>query len=206
MAQTDHQHKNTKRSDYWIFGLIALFSTLGLISAFVLSIEKLHLIKDPDAILSCTINVWLNCASVMKTWQAELLGFPNSYIGLMAYPIMITLAVGKLMGAVYPRLFMFLAQIGALFGLIFAYWLFFQSVFVIQVLCPWCLIVTFSTTVIFEALLRHNIREHNFYLPENWHKHPDRFIERDYDKLLVASWILLMLILVYLQFKDYFGG
>lgn len=196
---------NTKKSDNWIFGTIAVFSVFGLVSAFILSVEKIHLIQNPDAVLSCTVNVWLNCASVMKTWQAELFGFPNSFIGLMAYPVIITLAVAKLMGATLPRLFMFLAQIGALLGVIFAYWLFFQSVYVIQVLCPWCLVVTFSTTLIFEALLRYNLRENNLYLPNAWQQKAQRFIGKDYDKLVVAGWIVLMLLLVFLQFKDFFA-
>ncbi len=196
---------NTKRADYWIFGVIALFAVLGLISAFVLSVEKIHLIRDSNAVLSCTISIWLNCASVMETWQAEVFGFPNSFIGLMAYPVMITLAVGKLMGATYSRLFMFLAQIGTILGLVFAYWLFFQSVYVIQVLCPWCLVVTFSTTLIFEALLRYNIRENNLYLPKSIHRKLLVFLQRDYDKLLVAIWLVLMVALVYTQFKDYFA-
>ena len=199
-------HKNTK-SDYWIFGSIAFFAVAGLVSAFILSVEKLHLLQDPNATLSCSVNVWLNCASVMKTWQASLFGFPNSFIGLMAYPVIITLAVGKLLGAKYPRIFMFLAQLGVLLvGLIFAYWLFLQSVFVIQVLCPWCLVVTFSTTLIFEALLRYNIRENNLYLPPKIQRKLQMFVAKDYDKVVVVGWLVLMVALVYLQFKDYFSG
>lgn len=202
---TKMRGKDTRKSDLWIFGTIAVFASLGLLSAFILSVEKIHLIQDPDAVLSCTVNVWLNCASVMKTWQASVFGFPNSFIGLMAYPVIITLAVAKLMGAQLPRLFMFLAQVGAFLGVLFAYWLFFQSVYVIQVLCPWCLVVTFSTTLIFEALLRYNIREGNLYLPKALQQKLQVFIQKDYDKLLVAGWIVLMIALVYLQFKDFFA-
>lgn len=193
------------RSDKWIFGVILAAAMAGLISAFVLAVEKVHLLQDPNAALSCSVNVWLNCASVMKTWQSNLFGFPNPFIGLMAYPVIITLAVAKLMGAALPRLFMALAQVGALLGLIFAYWLFFQSVYVIQVLCPWCLIVTVATTLIFKALLRYNLRENNFNLPPSIHKKALAFLTKDYDKLLVGVWLLLMVVLVYVQFRDYFA-
>src|SRR5215203_629207 len=83
-----------ERSNNWIFAVILVFATVGLAASFVLSVEKIHLLQDPDAVLSCSFNVVLNCASVMKTWQAEIFGFPNSYIGLMAYSVLITLAVG----------------------------------------------------------------------------------------------------------------
>lgn len=198
------QTKLTK-SNAWIFGTILVGAVAGLVSAFVLSVEKIHLLQDPNATLSCTINIWLNCASVMKTWQASVFGFPNSFIGLMAYPVIITLAVAKLMGATLPRLFMALAQLGALLGVVFAYWLFFQSVYVIQVLCPWCLIVTVSTTLIFKTLLRYNLRENNFKLPSGAHKKVLGFLARDYDKLVTAGWLLLMVVLVYLQFRDFFA-
>lgn len=32
---------------------------------------------------------------------------------------------------------------------VFAYWLFFQSYFVIGALCPWCLTITVTTTLVF---------------------------------------------------------
>jgi uncharacterized membrane protein len=179
-----------------------VFGIFGLISSFTLSVEKIHLIKDAGAQLSCNFNVVLNCASVMKTWQAELFHFPNSYIGLMAYPVVITVAVAALSGVKFPRKFMFAAQIGYGLGLIFAYWLFFQSVYVIQVLCPWCLVVTFSTTIIFETLLRYNLRENNLYLSKQAHKKVLGWLQKDYDKFAVAAWLFLMLILVLVKFQD----
>ncbi len=197
--------QNNTRSDNIIFGVILAFAVLGLLASFVLSVEKLELLKNPDALLSCSINVVLNCASVMKTWQATVFGFPNSYIGLMAYPILITLAVGYFAGARFQRWFMNGAQIGAGLGLIFAYWLFFQSVFVIQVLCPWCLVVTFSTTVIFEALLRHNLRENNFRLPQNTHQRIMGWLQKDYDIFLAATWVAALVVVALIRFPDIFG-
>src|SRR5687768_8517872 len=96
----------TERANNWIFGVILVAATLGLLSAVVLSIEKVHLLQDPDAQLSCNLNVFLNCASVMKTEQASVFGFPNSFIGVAAYPILITLAIGYFAGARYKKWFM----------------------------------------------------------------------------------------------------
>lgn len=179
-----------------------VFGVFGLISSFTLSVEKIHLLKDANAALSCNFNVVLNCASVMKTWQAELFHFPNSYIGLMAYPVVITVAIAALAGAQLPRKFMAWAQVGYGLGLIFAYWLFFQSVFVIQILCPWCLVVTLSTTIIFETLLRFNLRENNLYLSSKRHKQVLGWLKKDYDKFAVAAWLFLMVILVLVKFQD----
>lgn len=201
MSNTTVSAKSTR----WIFGIMAVFAIAGLGSAFVLSVEKLELLKNPDAILSCSLNVWLNCASVMKTWQSQVFGFPNSYIGMICYPIVLAVAIGKLTGVKYGRIYMFLFQIGTLLGLIFAYWLFFQSVIVIQVLCPWCLVVTVSTTLIFESLLRYNILQNNLYLPAKWHDRLSNWLRKDYDKMLIVGWLVAMLGLVLVKFPQIFG-
>lgn len=194
--------KALDRSNKWIFGTMLAFGVFGLISAFTLSVEKIHLLQDPNATLTCSFNLVLNCATVMQTPQASVFGFPNSYIGMMGYSVVITLAVAGLSGVKFPRKFMLTAQIGYGLGLIFAYWLFFQSVFVIQVLCPWCLVVTFATTIIFETLLRYNIRENNLYLPNDWHKKALDYLKKDYDKLLVGVWLLAMVVIVLLKFRE----
>ncbi|HEX6258679.1 MAG TPA: vitamin K epoxide reductase family protein [Candidatus Saccharimonadales bacterium] len=191
-----------EKSNFAIFSVLLGAGIVGLAAAFILTVEKFHLLQDPSATLSCSVNIVLNCASVMQTWQASLFGFPNSLIGLMGYAVVITLAVAGLSGVKFPRPFMFAAQIGFGLGLIFAYWLFFQSVFVIQVLCPWCLFVTAATTVLFDALLRYNLRENNLYLPPGAHARALQFLERDYDKLLVASWLVLMAVVVFVKFGE----
>lgn len=190
-----------EKSNNYIFATILVAATVGLVASFVLSVEKIHLLQNPDAVLSCSFNVVLNCASVMKTWQATLLGFPNSYIGLISYPVLITLAVGYFAGARYKRWFMLGAQLGATLGAIFAYWLFFQSVYVIQVLCPWCLFVTLATTLIFEAFTRYNLYQNNFNLPKKLHTRL-LDLEKNYGKFTLAAWIALMVILVFVQFPD----
>lgn len=191
---------NLSRANNWIFGTMLVSGILGLASAFVLTIEKFVLLANPEAKLSCSFNLVLNCAQVMQTPQASVFGFPNSLIGLMAFSVVIAVAVAGLSGVVFPRKFMFAAQIGYALGLIFAYWLFFQSVYVIQILCPWCLVVTFATTLIFESLLRYNLHENNLYLPKDVHKKALVFIQKDYDKLITAAWLVLMVALVYLKF------
>ena len=193
-----------QKSDHWLFGIIAGFACVGLVCAFVLSIEKIHLLQEPSATLSCSFNAWINCASVMKTWQASLFGFPNSFIGLIAYPVVVTAAVMVLFGAQLPRTFWILFQAGVSLGLLFAYWLFFQSIYIIQVLCPWCLLVTLSTTIIFAALTRYNILHGNLPLPD-WLQHTlMKLVLKSYDIVLEASWIMVMITLIFLQFRNFF--
>lgn len=139
-------------------------SVIGLIASLVLSIEALALAENPFADLNCDINTVLSCGTVGASWQASLLGFPNAYLGLIAEPVVITIAVAALGGVRFPRWFMLSAQVVYFIGFAFAYWLFYQSFFVIGALCPWCLTITVTTTLVFVSMTRVNLLENNFRL------------------------------------------
>lgn len=190
------------QANKWLFGTMLVFGVFGLIASFTLAVEEFHLLKDPDAILSCSFNLVLNCSAVMKTWQASVFGFPNMFIGLMAYPMVIMIALLGLSKAKFPRWFSRGMIIGYGLGAILAYWLFFQSLYVIQVLCPWCLIVTFSTTILLETALRYNLRENTLGFNKVLNKKIQLFLDKDFDKLIVASWIVFLVVLVVLKFGN----
>lgn len=174
----------------------------ALAAALVLSLEKIHLMNDPDAILSCTFNIALNCSTVMETWQASVFwGIPNMYIGLMAFPVIVTVAVAALWGgAQFNRIFMLMMNGGILLGTLFAYWLFFSSMYVIEVLCPWCLIVTTACTLMLASSTHITLRDKYLNLSKKMNKTVQMFLSRGYHQLLVASWIVLMIALVFIKF------
>lgn len=144
----------------WVETLIS--SLIGLVASFVLSIDAIILAANADADLSCNINEKISCGAVGASWQAELLGFPNAFLGLMAEPVIITIAVASLSGVRFPRWIMLSAQVVSTIGFVFALWLFDQSFFVIHRLCPYCLLITVTTTLIFFAFTRVNVLEGNF--------------------------------------------
>lgn len=197
-----HKKADDVRSDRWIFGTMLAFGLIGLAASFVLTLEKFHLMENPNAILSCTFNLVLNCATVMQQWQSHVFGFPNMLIGLIGYPIVCAVAIAGLGGAKFPRWYLVTANFFYLLGALFAYWLFFQSVYVIQVLCPWCLVVTFSTTLIFATITHYNLRENVFGLSKKSDHRIQVFLKSDYDKLATAIWIAFLVALVFLKFGD----
>ncbi len=187
------------RSAYWV---ILVAATIALTAAFVLSLEKIHLMQQPDAVLSCSFNLVLNCSTVMQTWQSQVFfGIPNMYIGLMAFPVLITVAVAALFGgASFKKGFLMTMNIGVLLGTVFAYWLFFQSVYAIQVLCPWCLVVTTACTFMLAATTHIGLRENIWNFSKERNKNVQRFLDSGYHQLLVAAWIVVMVALVFLKF------
>lgn len=182
-----------------------VFASFSLLAAFALAIEEFQLLQNPNAELLCNVNSVLNCGTVMKTWQAHLFGFPNTFLGLMAEPVVITIAIAGLAGVKFPRPFMFTAQIFYGLGSLFAYWLFFQSLYSIQELCPLCLVITVATTFVFESLLRYNIRENNLYLSERIQRKALHWINKDYDKFAVGIWLALLAALALIKFPNIFS-
>lgn len=187
-----------------LFGEMLVFAILSLIAAAVLSIEAITLAKNPDAVLSCSFNTWIDCAKVGSTWQANVLGFPNAFLGLVSEPVVMTIAVASLAGVRFPRWFMFTANVCYLLGVIFAYWLLWQSTYVIGALCPWCLLVTVSTTFVFTSMTQWNIRENNLFLPEGLQAKAFAFVDNGWFTVSVIAWFALIIVLELLKWGHRF--
>ena len=160
-ASADEDRPALRRRYTWAYIEMLASSILGLVASLVLSIDAVALAANPDAELSCNINANISCGAVGTTWQANLLGFPNAFLGLIAEPVVITVATAALGGVRFPRWFMITAQAIYSIGFVFAYWLFYQAYFVIGALCPWCLLITVTTTLVFTSMTRVNLLEGN---------------------------------------------
>ena len=167
-----------------------------------LSVERLVLAQNSDAAISCNINSALNCSSVMKSWQAELVGVPNPFFGLIGFAI--TLAFGLVL-AFRKDLGKWL-NLGALAGsfgaFLFSYWLLYQSAYSIGALCIYCLISCTSATNIFFAFLLINLKENTLELGQKVHSKIQGFIDKNYFWIPIALWYLLIIGLVIAEFQE----
>ena len=196
-------HNDKKmRDNRWIFTSMLVGAVLSLLASFVLSVEAIEIAKNPNAQLSCSVNIVLNCATVAAHPSATFMGFPNSFIGMMAEPVVIAVAIAGLAGVKFPRRFMVTAQIFYTAGLLFALGLLYVSMFIIQALCPWCLLVTLTTILVWFALTRYNIREDNLYLPKKLSKRAHAWLDKDYDKLVMAALIFVIVAGIILKYGD----
>lgn len=183
-------------SNQWLFLLILISSILCLFASFILSRDALVLAANPGIGLNCDINDVIGCSKVAEAWQAQVLGFPNAYLGMMTEPVVVTIAVAGLANVKFPRWFMFTAQLVYLVALGFAWWLFTQSAFVIYSLCPYCLIITVFTSITFFTLLHYNIRENNLYLPARAQKLVEAATRYRITEFAAAFLVLLVLTII----------
>ncbi|MFM8782753.1 MAG: vitamin K epoxide reductase family protein [Actinomycetota bacterium] len=139
--------------------LIMLFGAMsGFIASFLLTVDKIKILKDAKFNPSCNINEVLNCKSVMLSKQAEVFGFPNSLIGLAAFAIFIAVAVALFGDVQFPGWFWKLALVGTLLAIFFSHWLAQQTTFVIGALCPYCMIAWFGNFLILSSVIQENLK------------------------------------------------
>jgi uncharacterized membrane protein len=175
-------------------------SALSLIASLVLAIDAWKLAGNPDSKLACDINAVVSCGKVATAWQSTLLGFPNSFIGLMTEPVVITIAVAGLGLVTFPKLFLRVAHVVYGLGLIFALWLLSQSFFVIKAFCPWCLLVTVSTITVFSTMTRINIMENTWNLSPGRYQSSINFLDAGWGRVLyvaIYSFLAVAIVLKY---------
>ena len=185
------------RKTYWA---MLVSSTLSLIASLVLSYDAIKLAEAPNSKFACDINAVVSCGKVAKSWQSSLLGFPNSFLGLMLEPVIITVAIAGLGLVAFPRLFMRVAHIGYGLGLVFALWLLSQSLFVIHALCPWCLLVTISTVTVFSTITRVALMENIWnFSPERHEKIVD-LLYRGWGRVAYTLTYAVLILAIYFKY------
>lgn len=177
-------------------------SLASLYASFVLAIDALRIAEDPTIDLACNINAVISCGTVANSWQASLLGFPNAFIGLVTEPVVITIAVAGLSGVRFPRWMMVAAQAIYTVGLGFAYWLFHQAMFDIGAICPWCMLVTVATTLVFFEMTRINISDRNLHLPVRLQSSLESALRLRIDVLVLVVWLLVLVLVVVLRYGE----
>lgn len=187
-------NKDSKRRQFAVLALL-LGSGLGLLASFVLSIEALTLAKNSHAALNCDLNSVISCSAVANHWSATLLGFPNSFIGMMTLPVMVTIAVALLAGAKLPKWFMWGAQLGAVAGLLFAGWMFYMSYVEIGALCPWCLTLDAGMLLVCYGLTRYNVVTRMV-----GGRRMRKFVDRGFDTFLLALVTVVIVVVILATF------
>lgn len=194
------QREVARRHRTVLFLEMLIFAVLSLVASFVLSYEAIVLAANPEAVLHCSVNAVVDCARVGKTWQANVFGFPNAFLGMISEPVVMTIAVASLSGTRFPRWFMFTANAVYLLGVIFAYWLLYQSTFVIGALCPWCLLVTLATTFVFWSMTAWNIREANLFLSLRAQEKADAFLRGGWLTIALMVWLVCVVLIEILHY------
>src|SRR5690349_12517134 len=138
--------------------LLVITGVIGWLASGTLVLEKLEVLKDPNHTTVCDVNPWISCGQVMQTWQSSVFGFPNMFIGIVAFAITITVGMALLAGARFARWYWIGLQTGVTLGFIFVVWLWSQALYSIHILCPFCMIVWAAMIPLFVWTTVRNVR------------------------------------------------
>ena len=139
---------------------------VGLWAAFTLTVDKFHLLENPGAQISCNFNVLIACAKNLGSWQGSLLGFPNPLLGIGGWTA--TIAVGVSLLATpgrFARWYWIAFNVGVVLALVLVIFLITESITVLNVLCPWCMVTWAVTIPTFWAVTLYNFKEGHIPLP-----------------------------------------
>ena len=146
----------TNSARVFVFGALLLGAIIGLVASTVLSYEAIVIARDSEKVLSCDLSAVVSCGTVARHWSSHIVGdIPNSFVGMVAFPVFITIAVAGLARTKFPRWFMRSAEAGAWISLLFAGWMFYMSYHAIGALCPWCLTTDVGVLIVLFALLHY---------------------------------------------------
>ncbi|MFF6874043.1 vitamin K epoxide reductase family protein [Streptomyces sp. NPDC012474] len=139
--------------------LLVVTGAAGVLASWIITLDKFKLLEDPDFTPGCSLNPVVSCGSVMESDQAEVFGFPNPMLGLVAYGVVIGVGLSLLAGARFPRWYWLGFDAGCLFGVGFVTWLQFESLYRINALCLWCCLAWAATIPLFWYVTSFAVRQ-----------------------------------------------
>jgi uncharacterized membrane protein len=142
-----------------IFLIVA--GIIGFFAAFELTLDKIAVAANPHAQLSCNVSVLVGCTKNLLSWQGSLFGFPNPLLGLAGWTATISVGVGILAGARFAKWYWMLFNLGVVGALALVIFLITQSILVLDILCPYCMVTWLVTIPTFWTVTLYNLKEGN---------------------------------------------
>ena len=190
--------------------ILILGSIIGLLASFLLTLDTITIIENPEANIPCNINPFVSCTSAATTWQGEVFGFPNSLLGIVAFSMLFAVGIMLFSGGRAKKPLWLLVNLGTLAAIIFVIWFFYQSVYGIGSLCIYCMIVWATTWPIFLYTTIWNFEEKHFdttsFLKEKAQNKIDsvfNFVSKNHFAILII-WYLLIILAIIVRFRDFF--
>lgn len=175
--------------------ILAVCGMIGLFAASVLMVEKIKLLQNPGYQPSCNLNPIISCGSVMKTDQASAFGISNSIVGIIGFAVITTIGFAILAGAQFKKWFWQGLQIGSIFGVGFSMWLFYEGIYNIKAVCPYCAAIWVVSIAIFWYTLLYNLRVGNIPTPKRL-KAVANFAQKHHGNILTIWYTTLILIIL----------
>ncbi|MEU9116947.1 vitamin K epoxide reductase family protein [Streptomyces sp. NPDC048483] len=180
--------------------LLVITGALGILAAWVITLDKFELLKDPNYKPACSLNPIISCTNVMNSKQADVFGFPNPMAGLVGFGVVVAIGMALLAGARFRRWYWIGLNIGTALGAVFCMWLMVQSLYHIHSLCLWCSLTWAVTILMFWYTTVHNVKHGIIPAPEGLRKPLLEF-----HWVVPVLWYGVILLLILTNFWSYWS-
>ena len=180
--------------------LICFFAATGFIAAFTLSVDKIHILMNPNEVLPCNVNEIFNCGTVMRSPYASIYGVPWSFFGIAGYPAVFLFGLFTIEKAKISRWLSSIVTLGGFGAFTLSTYFVWLSAYKIGVFCPWCLLSAVSSTAAFFLILTVNLRENNYEFSDQRAAYFKRKIKAGWNILLTSLWFVGMVLFAYFPF------
>ena len=157
---SDTAPSGTQNRSTLVLGILfVVLGAIGLVAAFALTVEKFHALEFPGDKAACDFSLIVQCTVNLNSAQGAVLGFPNPIIGLVSWPVVITIGMALLARARFARWFWIGLNVGVVGALAFVIWLMYQSIHILATLCPWCMLTWAVVIPLFWIVTLNNLRQ-----------------------------------------------
>lgn len=184
----------------WVLGGGA---AVGLVASVWQAAERVQMLKNPSGALSCNLNPVIDCGTVLSNRWAALFGFPNAFIGIAMFAMLLMAGVLLVSGGKPSRFFSdFLMGVSTVL-ILFSFWFFGMSLYVIGKVCLFCIFIWLASIPIFWYGQLHYWRAVPIKRP--WLQRLQTISEAHHLEILIIVYAV-MLLLYLVRFRMYYFG
>lgn len=186
--------KESKVLSVWLI----VASVVGAFASTMLVVEKIsYWVQKADGKLpelGCNINPIVGCGSIINTEQASILGnFPNPLAGVIVFSALFAIAVILLSGVRLPEWIWITMQFGVIVGIAVVTYLQYSSIYTLNALCPYCMVVWAVMIPTFWTVTNRNLKR---WFP----RARVSMISYQWTALWISLHFLVLITLIWLQF------
>jgi uncharacterized membrane protein len=184
--------------------VLSVGGALGLIAMTWQASERIHMLKNPGVSLNCNLNPIVDCGGVLGNKLAAVLGFPNAFLGMIFFAILMSSGLMLLSGSEFKKWYRHFVMGVATVLMLFSVWFFAVSLYILGKICIFCVGGWIVGVPIFWYSLA-------YYLPQLAVKKNSTlskistFLSNHHLDIVIATYAL-MTILYLLRFRTYYFG
>lgn len=184
--------------------VLSFGGSIGLIAMTWQAVERFHMLKNPNSVLSCNLNPIVDCGSVLGNKLAALFGFPNAFLGMIFFAVLATSGLILLSGGKFVSWYRKFVMGVTLALAAFSVWFFGASLYSIGKICIFCV----AGWVVAVPLFWYGLNRYLDTSPKKLSSTGQQllaFTDKHHIDVIVVTYVA-MLVLFLTRFKEYYFG